>query len=57
MLQTVGGQVVDEAGDEGAGAGGGIENLDVVVGEAAPEVLRSRWSAPRMMKSTTSLGV
>ena len=39
VLQPVGGQVVYEAGDEGARAGRGIENLDVVVGEAASEVL------------------
>ena len=32
-------QVVDEAGDEGAGAGGRVEDLDVVVGQGAPEVL------------------
>ena len=57
VLQAVGRQVVDEAGDEGAGAGGRVEDLHVVIGQRAPEVLCSRWSAPRMMKSTTSLGV
>ena len=39
VLQPFGGEVVDEAGDEGASAGGRVENLYVVVGEATPEVL------------------
>ena len=39
VLQAVQGQVVDEAGDEGAGAGGRVEDLHIVIGQRAAEVL------------------
>ena len=39
VLQPVGGQVVDQAGDEGAGACRRVEDLHVVVGQAPAEVI------------------
>ena len=38
VLQPVGGQVVDQAGDECARAGGRVKDLYVFIGKAAPEV-------------------
>ena len=45
-LQPVGGQVVDQGGDEGARPGGRVENLHVVVGQRLAEVLLQQVVRP-----------
>ena len=39
VLQPVGGKVVDQVGDEGAGPGGRVQDLHVVIGQGLAEVL------------------
>ena len=39
VLQPVGGQVIDQVGDEGARPGGRVQDLDVVVGQGLTKVL------------------
>ena len=46
VLQPVGGQMVDQVGDEGASPGGRVQDLHVVVGQGLAEVLLQQVVCP-----------
>ena len=46
LLQPVGGQVVNQVGNEGAGAGGRVEDLHLFIGQAAAKVLLQQVVSP-----------